>query len=791
MKTYRDWISGIIIAGITTALFFYQTILFGRIPFPGDLLAAEYKPWSSYSIKGYNPGAVPNKAQYFDTLRQLYPWRTLVREELKHFKIPLWNPYNFSGAPILANFQSQALYPLQVLTLPLPDHLAWTVLIILQPFLAVLFTFLYAKKIHLKTPGAVISSISYGFGMFMAVWLEYNTIGHVILWLPFLLYLCESIQEYSHWSHIMMFIFVTTTASFAGHPQVFIGMMVFVLSYAYTFCERKIALRLSIYSLLGLGIASIQWVPGIELMYYSARSNHTYDTFIHSMLIKPQELLMIIIPDIFGSPVTRSYWMPDTYIGRIMGIGIIPFMLAMFGITLYSKNRHSKFLIATILLLIILTTDNPVTRIVFFFPLPILSTSNPTLFLFLVSFALAILSGFGIDNLTLHISYTTVKRVLAPIGILLLACFLLVVALPKMVHSQQITQFKAGSSAVLKAGFWYVSFMLCFVIASKFRKTGKIAILIISLLSISELWVFFHKFNPFVTREFIYPDVPITRLIQQSARYGRVWGVGTAAIEANFGTLLHIFSPDGYDPLYPKWYGQFIQASTDGHVATKFTDTTRSDARITASFGKEDFITNSFRTRILNSISVDTIVDRVENGNDQNTFPPDTYSRVGEDNGWIIYKNSKASPRVSLYSSYDTYQTDREFEDKFFKKNLGLPLLSQHIPVEFDSQAATGTATIETYTPTDISIRSNTQGNQLLVLTDTFYPGWIATVDGNTTPIYKTNFAFRSIVVPGGNHLIRFSFDPLSFRIGMVLSCISLIVSAVICKYAKKETRAK
>ncbi len=85
---------------ILVAIFFYKTILHGYLPFPGDLLVAEYKPWSSYSYLGYNPGSYPNKAQYFDTLRQLYPWKTFVIDEFKKGQVPLWNPHNFSGSAL-------------------------------------------------------------------------------------------------------------------------------------------------------------------------------------------------------------------------------------------------------------------------------------------------------------------------------------------------------------------------------------------------------------------------------------------------------------------------------------------------------------------------------------------------------------------------------------------------------------------------------------------------------------------------------------------------------------------
>jgi len=128
-------ISPVLILLVITILFFYKTFFLGLLPFPGDLLISEYQPWKSYSYLGYNPGSYPSKKQYFDTLRQIYPWRTFVNHELKQGKIPLWNPYNFSGQPLLANLQSQVFYPLTVFYFVFAQPIAWSILSFCNLFL--------------------------------------------------------------------------------------------------------------------------------------------------------------------------------------------------------------------------------------------------------------------------------------------------------------------------------------------------------------------------------------------------------------------------------------------------------------------------------------------------------------------------------------------------------------------------------------------------------------------------------------------------------------------------------
>src|SRR3989344_5027509 len=79
----REFFVVFLILFFVTAIFFYKTFLHGLVSFPGDLLIAEYKPWRTYSYLGYNPGSYPHKAQYFDTLRQIYPWKTFSLKELE------------------------------------------------------------------------------------------------------------------------------------------------------------------------------------------------------------------------------------------------------------------------------------------------------------------------------------------------------------------------------------------------------------------------------------------------------------------------------------------------------------------------------------------------------------------------------------------------------------------------------------------------------------------------------------------------------------------------------------
>lgn len=770
--------------------FFYKTAIYGHVPFPGDLLISEYSPWRHSSFLGYNPGSYPNKAQYFDTLRQIYPWKTFVIQSLKNGVIPLWNPYNFSGAPLLANFQSSVFYPLNFLYFFLSQVLAWSSLIILQSFLALLFTFYYARKIGVSRTGAFFASLSFSFSSFMSVWLEYNTIGHVILWLPLALLSLEKLfdKKTTIWSLVL--VTSLSSAIFAGHIQIFAYLFIFVLIYFFVRL-RKVSIFLISLFILSLGIGAVQLIPGIELIVQSARSAHPYDFMLNKILLQGWQLITLFVPDFFGNPATRNYWVQDAYVGDVIYLGLIPLFFVVF--TLFSKKDFFvKFFMFSVVVLFILITLNPLTELVYKINLPFLSSSASNLLVFIICFSLSMLCGFGVDTyLKNKYSFRKYLKILTPLAFFFLLLWIIVLILPRLHWFSWENNLSISSHNLAYSTAILIIALILFSSTFINSKVKYAVVILLLFLTVFDLWRFFQKFNPFSPIEFIFPQSSMFEFLKKNSGIDRFWGYGNAAVQANFATQYSVFSPDGYDPLYPKRYGEFIQSSKEGKIQTQSSPQTRSDAFIIPGFGESYLVDNKSRLRVLDMLGVKYVLDRDENASSQKTFPLDRFLLAYEKDGWKVFENKKRAPRIFLAGDYKVFSNIREFENIFFADSFDPSkiILLEENPIGFKAgnNSKLNDVKLISYFPNEVKVGVNTDTDKLFFLSDTYYPGWKAYVDGKETKIYRANYAFRAIAIPRGRHIVKFLYDPLSFKIGYSISFLSISLLIVLLTVKKRQ----
>ena len=203
---------------------------------------------------------------------------------------------------------------------------------------------------------------------------------------------------------------------------------------------------------------------------------------------------------------------------------------------------------------------------------------------------------------------------------------------------------------------------------------------------------------------------------------------------------------------------------------------------------------NIRRKRLLNLMGVKFILNKKDsliNIPTSKKFPENKYSLVSTIGNWEIFKNNEALPRIFLTDKY-TIEADKNkiigklFDPQFdFKTIILEESFGPNLSLDEDQNSK---VEVESYTPNKINLLVNTSTNQLLFLSDTFYSGWKAYIDQNETKIYRADYTFRAVLVGAGSHRVVFSYEPKSFKTGLIITKLSisllmiLIIGSIIVK---------
>jgi uncharacterized membrane protein YfhO len=106
-----------------------------------------------------------------------------------------------------------------------------------------------------------------------------------------------------------------------------------------------------------------------------------------------------------------------------------------------------------------------------------------------------------------------------------------------------------------------------------------------------------------------------------------------------------------------------------------------------------------------------------------------------------------------------------------------------------DNASSRGTVTITGYTPNRVMLHAATDTPALLILSDTFYPGWKAFDNGREIPVLRVNHTLRGISLGPGDHTVSFVFRPVSLMIGAGLSLLTIAGVVIIVVLKKRRHR--
>ncbi len=782
---------------VFSLVFIYKDVIFkGKVLFPSNFLVRFYSPWSTEKIKGWESG-IPNKPIGDDQIRIFYPERTFTNVMLAEKSVPLWNPYVFAGTPHLADFQSAVFYPLNILYAFLPQISVWTILLVVQPIMAIFFMYLFLKLFKLEKSAVWVGAISFGFSGFMLVWSQENVVvGQAALWLPLALFGIEGYLTNKKLWYYCTAVIALACSFLAGFFQV--TFYIFLLSFIYSLFRIK-SLQLSFikYSLkiisiyvFSLCLSVAQLLPSIEAFLESPRSSSSAWYLFETYLLPITHVFNAMVPDIFGNPGAYNFFGRGFYRETILYAGLIPLVFALFAILKAKTNQIIRFFTAAVFLSFFLTLDSPFTKWFFRLPLPLLPTFLPSRILILTTFSIATLSAFGFslwinekDNPKL------ILRILSgfyiPIILIALYGFLLLLNYDHTANFQQLNNYiiingtlptKTNIFVLLKNLILPFTMLTLLFVLLRVKRMFSLSVFGIIILTLLGQFYFLNKYLVVGEAQFLYPKNAVLSFLQSRNSLDRFLTL-RQPMQENVSTYAHIYSVEGVNPIFPKRYGQLLFASKNNGKVTN--NIPRVETRFSELGDKENPFVDNRRLRLFSLLGIKYILyfdDKNEENSKANKFSQNLFLPIWQHDNWHGLEYTKALPRVFLANKIYIENNEQKIVDLLFDNNFDLStnIVLEEKPSEIiSSSASESLVKITRYEPQRVEITTKTDKPQMLFLSDNYYPGWNAYVDNKETKIYRANYTFRSVVLPAGKHTVQFLYQPLSFRISFLVSIIS------------------
>lgn len=308
----RRWIRPVPwrIAGLFLALtlvFLHGAVFTSKLPVPVDDAVR------AYPGRGVVGEVSARNDTTSDTAKQFLPWMQVAREELGHFRAPLWNRFSFSGYPLLANGQSAPFSPLFLSTLfvRLPKQIV--AMAGLKIFAALLFTYIFVRREGAGDAAAIFAAIVFGWSTALTVFLYYSA-GSVMAFLPAAAFALLHAMDEPRKRGVVFVALVIGTLMANGHPESVLhaaigcgGLLLIDLGFA---ADRRDWLRRFRAPLAGvvagLAISAPAWVPVLEQTLLSTRLAALRAGYPFGFM-PPTAAWALVMANGFGNPVRHNY----------------------------------------------------------------------------------------------------------------------------------------------------------------------------------------------------------------------------------------------------------------------------------------------------------------------------------------------------------------------------------------------------------------------------------------------------------------------------------------------------
>lgn len=754
-----------------------------------------------------------------------YPIHASAAALFKHGELPLWNPYAYGGMPLVGDIQTALLYPPNWLFFILPTDAAFSYAVILQFCIAGLGMYLFLRQLQLGAASSFVGAVAFMFCGFMTARVVHLSILGATALIPWV-FLCgrRALGEgRARWKAAAAVAIALQV--FSGHPQVPIytacALALFALLQALEQRTRdgdtrwlyRTPGRLLVILCLGYGLAAVQLLPLNELVGHSHRSGRLSYDFIFGNSSGLNDWLLLLFPYAFGALREGLYaatpivdpslgsplWEHSSYVG-VLPLSLAAFVIWCFASRLRERRAASGFasaeaesreaytsfhlwaFLACLLGLSLLVAggrNTPFSYILY--QLPVLGKlRDMERAMVLADFALAALAAIGCELLWQKSQPISepLRRRLQRIAIATLVVPALVLAVlrlppvqgqlrPQVVENLVLTRW----NAVIPLALALASAGLLLWSARRGRGGPLLQALAVGLVLI-DLVSFAASFNPTTDpRLYRQPPQVMAALGAEAAPFRKATflpvekfdsEVAKEVLAIGWGMVYGVEDVNGFSSMQPRRYVDYLFGPDMGEL----TNGLMKDERLLRA-----------ESPILSSLNVKYLL-----------IPAELHPRLG-DNFRLVHRSAQVQAYENLAVYPRAYFTDEVRlatdqatvlravrADGFDGRRLAfieapalpaLPAAGQHAPARVQQKQRTATR---------LALATDSTETRFLVLSEMYFPGWRAFVDGVETPIYRTNYVFRGVVVPAGEHEVVFRYRPRSLVLGAAISGLVLLL---------------
>lgn len=747
-----------------------------------------------------------------DLLLQQLPWHHWAQDEFAAGRFPVWASGPAGGMPLHASMQPAVLFPLHLLWMLVPIGAGLGVIMALKLWLAGLGMWFFLRALDIHPAAAAISALSYMFSASIVNWLgwQHSVVLLQLPWLAWAVYLWWRRDNRLALAGIAVLVGLMILG---GHPETLflIGLAIaaWTLSLALTGVGtwRSRVLRLAgtvVAVAVGFLIGMVQLLPFFEVLGLSqqfvARSSVDV-AFKASSHLEPDTLLAWLVPRSLG-------YQPDLILGRSSGftegtgyVGLVP--LVGLGLTFVAALRRRLRLplvlpwLAIGIFALIVAYDGTVGSAIR--SLPGFTESINVRWVMILGFTVIVLGAFGWDWLARTAltrnrdgvdSWRRLASVQAAVLVVLGGAVMLAHALgllPYPVLEPLGLWRQINDSYDLYWGIWAAGVFLA-VLGLTFlwlawRRGPRIVPVLLAVLLLIDLWSLLGPVNGTSPAEQYYPHTDFIRQVKAAVPPTERILIEDNAMPANTGLVYDIRDWRAGDPMISR------RAYRATRVLAPDTFKNPSD--------EYNVYLRNTRQELAPLLGMRYYILPWDKSPNDVALPnrPD-FTRLARKDGLALWR-AEGVPGFAYLSDKVQAAADGEQALNWLKAatwdtartyaSVAETSAGTLAGIEHQPGVSPGNAEVLEYTPGHMLLRVNADRRALLVVSESWYPGWHATLDDQPVEVLRSNYLSQGVVVPQGSHIVEMDYHSDALNLGAVLSVLGVVGTVGLGVWARRS----